>query len=509
MLDVKPDQPDELHYNEWEVTFTPRYLQTSTPSVAGMRYIQKIVTDPVKVSEELSVESTKMESKFIKRVHHVTEYVGPIESCTNWFHYSRLPIFQAIGQGNLQWVRQLLRHTDVDPDCRNLQGWTTLQQACSIEPNYSERQKQIVQLLISNGADVNAPPGEGYGSTALQAACESGNEEIVDILLKQGADINAPAGPLAGMSALAATSYCGHFDLVKKLLNLGADINQSGSEKLGRNALSAAITSNHFEIFNYLVDKGFDLRGRGGLLALKTAIWKNNVEVVSRLLELGINVNDEIDGTAPVHAVQDLDMLKMLMTYGANLNAPCSQPQGLTALQSAACLGDCELLAELLRLGANVSYQGPTIRGRTALQSAAGSSFDTVSVMELLIEHGADVNEPRSAEEGYTSLEAACHGAVQCTGRPNIETIKFLLERGAKITTFTLHVAAAWNDEDLIKLLLQNGASTEDLREPSNTPIVRARYGDYRKFSSTVIKTAKINGYYKLGNRLENWPNPF
>ncbi|KAH8752228.1 hypothetical protein F5883DRAFT_366071, partial [Diaporthe sp. PMI_573] len=45
--------------------------------------------------------------------------------------------------------------------------------------------KGIVQLLLDNGADVNAPGGR-YGN-ALQAASYAGHEMIVKLLLEKGA----------------------------------------------------------------------------------------------------------------------------------------------------------------------------------------------------------------------------------------------------------------------------------------------------------------------------------
>ncbi|KAE9389679.1 ankyrin [Gymnopus androsaceus JB14] len=55
----------------------------------------------------------------------------------------------------------------------------------------SNGNQAIVQLLLANGADVNAQGG--LYTNALYAAASKGNEAIVQLLLTNGADVNAQA----------------------------------------------------------------------------------------------------------------------------------------------------------------------------------------------------------------------------------------------------------------------------------------------------------------------------
>jgi ankyrin repeat protein len=83
---------------------------------------------------------------------------------------------------------------------------------------------EVVNLLLNNGADVNAQGGK-YGS-ALWAASRGGHEQVVELLLNNGADVNAQDRRYGG--ALQAASSGGHEQVVELLLNQGANVNVQG-----------------------------------------------------------------------------------------------------------------------------------------------------------------------------------------------------------------------------------------------------------------------------------------
>jgi ankyrin repeat protein len=87
----------------------------------------------------------------------------------------------------------------------------------------AEGRKEVVEMLMANGADVNVKGGE-YG-TALQAASAEGHKEVVELLLGKGADVNAEGG--RDGTALQAASARGHKEVVEILMANGADVNAS------------------------------------------------------------------------------------------------------------------------------------------------------------------------------------------------------------------------------------------------------------------------------------------
>ncbi|KAH6840510.1 ankyrin repeat-containing domain protein [Alternaria alternata] len=488
----------------------PHYTRSRWPT-RNLPRTKPIAAPPVD-DGPVELPNADIETGYIRRVHVIAEYVVPACYVSNHFGKSRLPLIQAVGQGDIHWVRQILLKTDTDTNTRSWQGLTALQQACFIKiySQESRNQEAIVRLLISHGADVNSAPGEICGRTALQAACGAGNEKIVDLLLEKGADVNGDISSSGGKSTLVCAVLSGHLGIVKKLLDLGADIDQPGTEPRGYTALWAAVTLGNLEIFNFLIENGASTQGSTGLPALKTAIEHDHLAIARRLLEKGLDVNSCANGCAPLHSVRSIEMSNLLVTYGARFDIPGSEAGASTALQRAAGRESLDLVTELMRLGSDVHYHGPAKRGQSALQAAASRCEDevgeSVRIMKFLVEeHGADVNEPRSTEKGYTSLEAACDATVlQDEDKRSIVRVKFLVEKGAVITSFTLHVAAAWNRTELLDFLLRNGARVEDISSPINSLIYEKWLG-YRKFGLTVIETARINGHMALANILENW----
>ena len=78
--------------------------------------------------------------------------------------------------------------------------------------------REIVELLLSKNADVNAQGGH-FGN-ALQAASYQGHREIVELLLSKNADVNAQGGFYG--NALQAASRQGHREIVELLRSRGA-----------------------------------------------------------------------------------------------------------------------------------------------------------------------------------------------------------------------------------------------------------------------------------------------
>ena len=110
----------------------------------------------------------------------------------------------------------------------------------------------VVQEFLTEGAEVNAQ--DDYYGSALQAASSRCHSQVVQVLLENGADINAQGG--IG-SALSAAAIAPHYQMVQMLLEKGADINTHVREY--NNPLQNAAELGDYEVIQLLLEKGADI----------------------------------------------------------------------------------------------------------------------------------------------------------------------------------------------------------------------------------------------------------
>jgi ankyrin repeat protein len=95
-------------------------------------------------------------------------------------------------------------------------GWTPLHEAAA------RNHKDVVQVLLANGADLNVRDSE-YGDTPLHWAAENGNRDVVELLLNKGADVNNRDN--LGETPLHVAALNGYKSVAELLLAHGADVN--------------------------------------------------------------------------------------------------------------------------------------------------------------------------------------------------------------------------------------------------------------------------------------------
>jgi uncharacterized protein len=177
--------------------------------------------------------------------------------------------------------------------------------------------EQVRKLAFSD-PNINASDAS-RGTSALAQAIERGNREIVNILVSAGADVNKRSG--SGQTALMSLSEKASPELVRDLILAGAKLNARDDN--GDNALMNAAGNSTASVLSELIQAGtrIDATNSAGETALFAATRNNNAETVVLLINAGINVNQKNeDGDTALMLIAsfgDFQKVKTLIEHGA------------------------------------------------------------------------------------------------------------------------------------------------------------------------------------------------
>ncbi|KAI1127294.1 ankyrin [Nemania abortiva] len=124
----------------------------------------------------------------------------------------------------------------------------------------------VVEALINMNVDINQPFEVHDGPrTALQLACEKGQLEIVRLLISRGAQANAPAAnnhlSYHGATALQFATVSGYLEIARMIIEAGGDCNAPAAETCGRTALEGAAEHGRLDMLKYLLECGTRTEG--------------------------------------------------------------------------------------------------------------------------------------------------------------------------------------------------------------------------------------------------------
>jgi len=293
---------------------------------------------------------------------------------------------------------------------------------------------EVIELLIANGANVNAERAT-YGfatETTLDLAKKWRKPEIADLLRKHGAKTGEALRATKQVAAPSDISIhdaaeTGDIEAVKQAIANGADVN--GKDKDSWSPLNLAALEGHKEVVEFLIAKGVDVNAKDeeGRTPLHLATSEGYKEVSELLIVKGADVNaKDVDGDTPLDladgetvatlrkhggktgvelliytaiAKGNIKAVKQHLAAGTDVNA--KDKKEWTPLFYAAFSGRTEVAELLITKGADVNAKG--LDGWTALLGAAMAGHKEIA--ELLIKNGADVNAKYN--DGITPLDWA------------------------------------------------------------------------------------------------------
>ena len=405
--------------------------------------------------------------------------------------FGSAPLAEAVKVADARMVKMLL-DAGAEPEAANQDGETALMLAIRTG------ELPIVEMLIKAGANVNTIE-KFHNQTPLMWAADAPKNagEMVKLLLAKGADVKPRAlysdwpsqitsepraqyRPVGGLTALLYAARSGCYACVDELTGAGADPNVPTPE--GVTALMIALDNDHNDVARLLLDRGanpnvWDWWGRtalyividrkeggssGGLRLGAAALGRggagrgapavarqgsgpsvSRMDIINALLAAGVDPSPEMNMHRPSRGGNSGRFIDPLLNTGC------------TPLLRATMGGDMEVVRVLLEKGAspNVNAMGLTAflvaagvgtgnRGGTGLAAASSAGGPAnVALMDLLIQHGADVNAQVTGTKTYSMRIARAPSSNE--------------------GMTALHTAALQGRADLVSYLLQKGASTE------------------------------------------------
>ena len=401
--------------------------------------------------------------------------------------FGSTPLAEAVKLADARMVKTLL-DAGAQPEAANQDGENALMLAIKTGD------LPIVEMLIKAGANVNTIEKFHNQTPLMWAASATRNAgEMVKLLLSKGADVKPRAlysdwpsqitsepraqyRPVGGLTALLYGARSGCFECVEELIAAGADVNVPTPE--GVTALMLALDNDHNDVAKLFMERGSNPNvwdwwgrtalyiavdrkeaagvggggrggaqggraGRGGAAPAAARVSGrppvSSMEIITALLDAGVDPNTQLNMHRPSRGGNSGRFIENLRSTGC------------TPLLRAAEGGDVEVARVLLAKGADPNINdmgltpflvaagvGPGNRGGTGLAAAgAVGGSANIALMDLLIQHGANVNaqvtgtktyslrvsRAPSANEGRTAL----HVAAQA-GR--VDLVRYLLDKG-------------------------------------------------------------------------------
>ncbi len=389
--------------------------------------------------------------------------------------------------------------------------------------------KEAVRALLKQGADANAP--EGDGTTALHWAARAGDAELVQMLLYAGANVKATTR-LGAYTPLMMAAQAGHSAVVAALLTGGSDVKATSTT--GTTPLMFAAQSGDPRTVTMLVEGGSDVDAREtamGQTPLMFAAAYNRVDVVKLLLARGaeIKATSKVVDLTKLSSPEEEFFRQRAAQNAARAAAGGPRPPdvpgvtrqfrynelvgtsgGFSPLHFAVRQGHAEVVTALVDAGADVNQLNPGDKSTPLVVAIVNGYFD---IGNYLIDKGADPN--LASDNGVAPLYATIN--VQWAPKAlypqpraylqqqltYLDFMKVLLEKGAnpnqrlmrkvwysgynfdlagvdEIGATPFWRAAYGGDVEAMKLLLAHGA---DPTIPTIKPAGRPRTGDGDRFN--------------------------
>lgn len=329
-------------------------------------------------------------------------------------------------------------------------------------------QNGILEFLISKGVAVNVK--NLSNATPLHEAVRNGHLEAARLLLNANADPNScDANGNTPLHVVMPEASRGA--LIDELLKHGANVNAQDDYGEAPIHIAARIGMSE-EIIRKLVAAGADpnQRNKKGQTPLMLAVERNQLEQAKIFIDMGANIHDQDnEGVSSFSRGIDIGLPAVeLMVNKKNINVRDSL--GRTPLHIATFKNaDSKIINYLLQEGAEVNTRDKD--GNSPLHVAVEHNYKAIGT--ILISHGADIFITNKAGNSPLKVSYSLN-----EGREDWLITDTTIRSTDATGNTPLHLAAEWNNPNMIKYLLDKGANINAKNDTGETPFFSSMKGN-------------------------------
>ncbi|KLI48844.1 ankyrin repeat domain-containing protein [Brachyspira hyodysenteriae] len=335
------------------------------------------------------------------------------------------------------------------------------------EHKYKAPIYEISELLAEEGLEGKITEMTNFGdkyifkdSTPLFLAVQFGYNDLAKELIKEGADVNARVDNMeteGGIDMLYYAVINNNPEMTKILIDKGLDKNRDYGYEYSTYLTDIAIGNNNLDILKLLVK-----RGDSKETLIPKAVQENNIEMVKYLLSIGQDIDAQrffdgfwVDSPLKVAAENGyIEMAKFLIDEGANLNS--ADDYMLYAYNN---YDITKLLVDNDVFNLNTN----TTREEAIKLVKDGKYYE---IEKLLL------SEDSNNIDGYDELMNAISKGDMKALEKLVKDDTDLNKQYDKITP--LGLAAARNDKEMVKFLVEKGADINLEDGYGYTPLIIA-----------------------------------
>lgn len=267
-----------------------------------------------------------------------------------------------------------------------------------IRTAYNDYKLQTIIERCKNTSLINSI----HKITPFALACVLGDIDIINFMINENVDVNKISEYERKPLDYAILLY--NYEVCELLLNNGAN-----STKL--DIINHVCKSGNLDMLNLFVNYGYDINSKNiyGVFPLMVAINNKKINIVYRLIELGVDIHFLTDkkNNALIWAVnvKSLELVKLFIEKGIDIDH--RTVEGYCALSVAATVGDEEITKYLLSKGAKEYIDGDKI-----VPILRAAHFNRIRIINLFIENGTDIHKRYGHETVLERAKKCGHTAL-------------------------------------------------------------------------------------------------